>query len=76
MKAKTKHALTGPQKKRLYHDILAGILRQMKLLTLTGIDGFKFQYNGKHHQGDLKFFFLVVLGDTEAHDKLVGKIAN
>jgi hypothetical protein len=75
-KAETKNALTGPDKVQLYHDILAGILHQLKLLTLTGIDGFKFRHGGEEHTGDLRFFFLVVLGDTAAHDKLVGKKAD
>lgn len=75
-KAETRNALTGQEKVQLYHDILAAILRQLKTLTMTGIDGFKFRYGGEEHTGDLRFFFLVVLGDTEAHDKLVGKKAD
>jgi hypothetical protein len=43
---------------------------------MTGIDGFKFRYGGDEHTGDLRLFFLVVLGDTKAHDKLVGKKAD
>jgi hypothetical protein len=71
-KAETKNALTGPEKVQLYHNILAGILRQLKTLTMTGIDGFKFRYGDKEHTADLRFFVVVVLGDTKAHGKLGG----
>lgn len=75
-KAETGHLMKGAEKMQMYHDILADILRGMKELNDTGIQGYKFRYNGKDHVADLKFFFLVILGDTEAHDKLCGKKAD
>jgi hypothetical protein len=69
--AKTAKIMLGVDKVQLYHNMLKLILRQMEPIMDVGIPDFKFNYRGKDYKADLKFFYLVILGDTEAHDKLV-----
>ena len=72
-KAETKFTLKSYEKVCLYHDILGNILRQVSYLMHTGINGFTFTYNNQQYTMNLKLYVLNVIGDTEAHDRLVGK---
>jgi hypothetical protein len=72
-RVETAKCLKGHEKVQLYHSILTLILQQMQPLLDVRVPDFKFDYRGKEYTANLKLFYLVVLGDTEAHDKLVAR---
>ena len=69
-KSENKYKLDSKEKLRLYHEILDCIMAS--LVTLMEGDGFpfSFMYKGKKYNVILKFTILVILGDTEGHDRL------
>ena len=71
-KAESKHLFKAEDKALLTHLILEQILKQYKQLEDNGISNYQFVYRGKQYTANLKFYVLVILGDTEAHDKLCG----
>ena len=72
--AETRNTFSSQEKTQLYHELLRKILRQYAFLEKTGIPGFRFDYKGRRILCDLKFFVNVVIGDTEAHDRLCGHL--
>ena len=69
-KAESKHLFKAEEKAHLTHLILQKILTDYKKLEETDIQNYQFFFKGNQYIANLKFFVLVVLGDTEAHDKL------
>ena len=72
-KAESTHAMKSSAKVQLYHDILSQIFAS--LVDLQGKDGlpYQFNYRGNVYNSLLLFPLLVVLGDTESHDRLCGR---
>ena len=71
-KAESKHLFKAEEKAYLTHLLLEQILTDYKNLEDSGIENYQFTFRGEQYIANLKFFVLVVLGDTEAHDKLCG----
>lgn len=71
-KAESKHLFKAEDKALLTHLIIEKILKEYKDLEETGIPNYSFKYKNKLYVANLKFFILVILGDTESHDKLCG----
>ncbi len=71
--AEVKHSMSPVERLQLYHDIIADIFKS--LVELQESDGipYKFEYRGVNYEVNLKVPLLVVLGDTEGHDKLAGR---
>ena len=69
-KAESKHSFKAEDKARFTHLIIENILSEYKKLETTGIQNYEFSFRGKKYIANLKFFVLVILGDTESHDKL------
>jgi hypothetical protein len=73
-KAESTHAMKSSAKVQLYHDILSKIFGS--LVDLQGKEGglpYQFFYRGKVYNSLLLFPLLVILGDTESHDRLCGR---
>ena len=70
------HRLDSKEKLRLYHEILEEILESLMLLQERGGLPFEFDYQGQHYKVNLKIFLLVVIGDTEGHDKFCARYNN
>ena len=71
--AEVKHCMSPVDRLQLYHDIIADIFQS--LVQLQESDGipYKFKYRGVNYDVNCKVPLLVVLGDTEGHDKLSGR---
>jgi hypothetical protein len=73
-KAESTHTMKSLAKVQLYHDILSKIFGS--LVDLQGKEGglpYQFFYRGKVYNALLLFPLLVILGDTESHDRLCGQ---
>ena len=70
--AESKHMFKAQDKSHLQHLIITEILKEYKQLEHNGISNYQFNYKNNQYTVNLKFFVLLILGDTEAHDKLCG----
>jgi hypothetical protein len=61
-------------KLQMYHDILDAMLESVVELQSKG--GVSFAYHGKQYNVNLKVFLMVVIGDTEGHDKSCGRYSS
>jgi hypothetical protein len=74
LKAGSTHAMKSSAKVQLYHDILSKIFGS--LVDLQGKEGglpYQFFYHGKVYNALLLFPLLVILVNTESHDRLCGR---
>ncbi len=72
-KNENKFRMNSVTKLRMYHEILDAILESVVRLQSKGGLPFSFDYKGKHYDVNLKVFLMVIIGDTEGHDKLCGR---
>ena len=72
-KSENKYKLDSLQKVQLYHEILTDIFESLMALMDGGGIPFTFQYRGKEYTVLLVFYVLVVIGDTEGHDRHCGR---
>jgi hypothetical protein len=59
-------------KLQMYHKIIDAMLELVAKLQSKGSIPFSFTYHRKGYNVNLKVFLMVVIGDTEEHDKLCG----
>jgi hypothetical protein len=69
-KAESAHDMKGHVKVQLYHDIVAKIYESLVKIQQAGGMPWSFVYKGNPYHVTLEFPVLVVMGDTEEHDKL------
>jgi hypothetical protein len=69
-KAESAHDMKGHVKVQLYHDIVAKIYESLVKIQQAGGLPWSFVYKGNPYHVTLEFPVLVVMGDTEEHDKL------
>ncbi len=60
-------------KLQMHHEILDAMLDSVVQLQIKGGVPLSFSYHGKQYDFNLKVFLMVVIGDTELHDKLCGR---
>jgi hypothetical protein len=72
-KNENKFRMNSVTKLRMYHEILDAMLESVVKLQSKGGVPFSFTYRGKQYNVNLKVFLMVVIGDTEGHDKLCGR---
>lgn len=72
-KNENKFRMNSVTKLRMYHEILDAILESVIKLQSKGGVPFSFVYRGKQYNVNLKVFLMVVIGDTEGHDKACGR---
>ena len=71
-KAESKHSFKAEEKAHFTHILIENILSEYKEIEDNGICNYQFYFREKLYTVNLKFFVLVILGDTECHDKLCG----